>query len=158
MKLDQADDLPIDLHNNAPVSEGLADILDNIFPAREFSEDGDEWVQDVSKWDEDREAVQRLQRLLEEKLIQRQARMIGICQVRTVSMIQMMRVRQVRRELYSQCFDEIIRQTTIICLERGLLLLRMRDEFRMTMIAAMVGLILQIFSIKLHLLFRLCLS
>ena len=31
---------------------------------------------------------------------------------------------QVRRELYSQCFDEIIRQSTINCVERGLLLLR----------------------------------
>ena len=43
-----------------------------------------------------------------------------------------------RRELYSQCFDETIRQTTIICLERGLLLLRVRDEFRMTLHACMV--------------------
>ena len=31
---------------------------------------------------------------------------------------------QVRRELYSQCFDELIRQSTINCVERGLLLLR----------------------------------
>ena len=46
---------------------------------------------------------------------------------------------QVRRELYSQCFDEIIRQTTIVCLERGLLLLRTRDEFRLTVHACMVS-------------------
>lgn len=38
----------------------------------------------------------------------------------------------VRRELYTQCFDEIIRQVTINCAERGLLLLRIRDEMRMT--------------------------
>lgn len=37
-----------------------------------------------------------------------------------------------RRELYTQCFDEIIRQVTINCAERGLLLLRVRDEMRMT--------------------------
>merc|ERR1712032_314621 len=38
-------------------------------------------------------------------------------------------------ELYSQCFDELIRQVTIICAERGLLLLRVRDEIRMTICA-----------------------
>ena len=37
-----------------------------------------------------------------------------------------------REELYSQCFDEIIRQVTIECPERGLLLLRVRDEIQMT--------------------------
>ena len=37
---------------------------------------------------------------------------------------------QVRRELYAQCFEELIRQTLISSLERGLLLLRLRDEFR----------------------------
>merc|ERR1711920_1094728 len=35
----------------------------------------------------------------------------------------------------SQCFDELIRQVTIICAERGLLLLRVRDEIRMTICA-----------------------
>ena len=52
-------------------------------------------------------------------MIQLQARQEGICQK--------------RRELYSQCFDEVIRQTTISCVERGLILLRVRDEFRMTL-------------------------
>ena len=40
-----------------------------------------------------------------------------------------------RRELYSQCFDELIRQSTINCAERGLLMLRVRDELKMTLIA-----------------------
>jgi dynein light intermediate chain len=35
--------------------------------------------------------------------------------------------------LYAQCFDEVIRQCTINCVERGLLLLRVRDELRMTL-------------------------
>lgn len=48
-----------------------------------------------------------------------QARETGICPI--------------RRELYSQCFDELIRQITVNCGERGLLLLRIRDEMRMTM-------------------------
>ena len=38
----------------------------------------------------------------------------------------------VREELYSQCFDEIIRQVTIECPECGLLFLRVRDEIKMT--------------------------
>ena len=46
---------------------------------------------------------------------------------------------QVRRELYAQCFDELIRQSTINCTERGLLLLRVRDELRMTLHAYQVG-------------------
>ena len=37
-----------------------------------------------------------------------------------------------REELYAQCLDEMIRQVTINCAERGLLLLRIRDEMRMT--------------------------
>ena len=59
------------------------------------------------------------QEQLDQKLEQRQARETGICQV--------------RRELYAQCFDEVIRQCTINCVERGLLLLRVRDELRMTL-------------------------
>merc|ERR1739848_659276 len=36
---------------------------------------------------------------------------------------------------YAQCFDELIRQVTINCPERGLLLLRVRDEIRMSIAA-----------------------
>merc|ERR1712061_430488 len=53
--------------------------------------------------------------------MERQARETGICPV--------------REELYSQCFDELIRQVTINCPERGLLLLRVRDEIRMSIAA-----------------------
>lgn len=34
--------------------------------------------------------------------------------------------------MYSQSFDEIIRQVTINCAERGFLLVRVRDEIKMT--------------------------
>merc|ERR1711865_438596 len=56
-----------------------------------------------------------------EAIEKRQARETGICPV--------------REELYAQCFDELIRQVTINCAERGLLLLRVRDEIRMTIAA-----------------------
>merc|ERR1711998_184327 len=61
--------------------------------------------------------VINLQEELDKRLQQRQARETGICPI--------------REELYAQCFDELIRQVTIICAERGLLLLRVRDEIRM---------------------------
>lgn len=38
----------------------------------------------------------------------------------------------IREELYSQAFDELIRQVTINCAERGFLLVRVRDEIKMT--------------------------
>jgi dynein light intermediate chain len=60
------------------------------------------------------------QEQLDTFLQQRQARETGICPV--------------RRELYSQAFDELIRQVTINCAERGLLLLRVRNEIRMTLV------------------------
>merc|ERR1719310_742179 len=53
--------------------------------------------------------------------MERQARETGICPV--------------REELYAQCFDELIRQVTINGPERGLLLLRVRDEIRMSIAA-----------------------
>lgn len=62
-----------------------------------------------------------LQKHLDKALQARQARETGICPI--------------REELYAQTFDEIIRQCTIICAERGLLLLRVRDEIRMTICA-----------------------
>merc|ERR1711967_49175 len=65
--------------------------------------------------------VINLQEQLDRKLQQRQARETGICPV--------------REELYAQCFDELIRQVTINCAERGLLLLRVRDEIRLTIAA-----------------------
>merc|ERR1719230_821889 len=55
---------------------------------------------------------------LDKRLLERQARETGICPV--------------REDLYSQCFDELIRQVTLDGPERGLLLLRVRDEIRMT--------------------------
>merc|ERR1711920_1003875 len=65
--------------------------------------------------------VARLREMLDQKLMERQARDNGICPV--------------REELFSQCFDEIIRQVTLAEPVRGLLLLRVRDEIRMTITA-----------------------
>lgn len=62
--------------------------------------------------------VINLQDELDKKLQERQARETGICPI--------------REELYSQAFDELIREVTINCAERGFLLVRVRDEIKMT--------------------------
>ncbi|XP_064028548.1 axonemal dynein light intermediate polypeptide 1 isoform X2 [Pogoniulus pusillus] len=97
------------------------ELLNAILPPREWEEENHRWVQEVSSAPGTRLDVVQLQEQLDLKLQQRQARETGICPV--------------RRELYSQCFDELIRQTTIACAERGLLLLRVRDELQMTLAA-----------------------
>jgi len=100
----------------------LTEVLHAILPARQYmAGDGMLLKQDVSSTASSREDVINLQMKLDERLQERQARENGICPV--------------REELYSQCFDELIRQVTIESPERGLLLLRVRDEVRMTIAA-----------------------
>lgn len=75
-------------------------------------------MQNISKDPATRLDVISLQEKLDKKLSERKARETGICPV--------------REELYSQCFDELIRQVTLDSPERGLLLMRTRDEVKMT--------------------------
>jgi len=104
-----------------PATTQTEDILNSILPPREWTEDGQLWIQYVSSTPATRLDVVNLQELLDHQLQSRQARETGICPI--------------REELYAQCFDELIRQITINCAERGLLLLRVRDEARMTITA-----------------------
>jgi len=97
------------------------DILNAILPPREWVETGKHYIQYVSHQEATRVDVARLREMLDQKLMERQARESGICPV--------------REELFSQCFDEIIRQVTLNEPERGLLLLRVRDEIKMTIAA-----------------------
>lgn len=62
--------------------------------------------------------VLNLQDRLDQELKERHARPLGICPV--------------REDLHFQCFDELIRQVTIACAERGALLTRVRDELQLT--------------------------
>ncbi len=59
-----------------------------------------------------------LQDELDKRMQAKEARETGICPK--------------REELFAQCFDELIRQITINCAERGFLLVRVRDEIKMT--------------------------
>ena len=92
--------------------------MNSILPPREYSDAGQLWVQYVSPIPATRLDVIILQEELDKKLQERQARETGICPI--------------REELYSQAFDELIRQVTINCAERGFLLVRVRDEIKMT--------------------------
>mmetsp|Transcript_47409 Transcript_47409/g.148328 ORF Transcript_47409/g.148328 Transcript_47409/m.148328 type:complete len:189 (-) Transcript_47409:2186-2752(-) len=97
------------------------DILNAILPPREWTEGGELWVQYVSTQMPTRSDAIRLAERLDQRLKLRGAREHGICTI--------------REEIYAQCFDELIRQVTIDCPERGLLFLRLRDEARMRIAA-----------------------
>jgi len=101
-----------------PSASQLDDMVNSMLPPREWTQESGTWMQYVSKEMASRLDVITLQESLDKKLVERQARESGICPV--------------REDLYSQVFDELIRQTTIDGPERGLLLLRARDEIRMT--------------------------
>ncbi|BES91576.1 Dynein, axonemal, light intermediate chain 1 [Nesidiocoris tenuis] len=97
----------------------VQEILDMISPPLEFEEDGKKWKQQVSMEPVTRSDVHKLGENLNIRLRTRQARSAGICSVRL--------------DLFSQLFDELIRHVTLNSGERGLLLLRIRDELRMTL-------------------------
>lgn len=59
-----------------------------------------------------------LQKRLDEELARNQIRETGICPI--------------REKLYGECFDELIRQITINCSHKGIMLVRVRDEMRMS--------------------------
>ena len=75
------------------------DVLNSILPPREWVEQGKHFIQYVSHEPATRIDVARLREMLDQKLLERQARESGLCPVRD--------------ELFSQCFDEIIRQVTL---------------------------------------------
>ncbi|XP_028309237.1 axonemal dynein light intermediate polypeptide 1 [Gouania willdenowi] len=104
--------------SNKTVQQKNDDILNCIFPPRKWKEGNQLCVQQVSSVPCTRLDVVSLENSLDTKLQQKQARATGICHV--------------RRELYTQCFDELIRQVAVSCAERGLLLSRVKNEIQMT--------------------------
>ena len=96
-------------------------IIDRILPPRQFEKDGQLWMQHVSPTPATAIDAVNLQPKLDKRLVELEAHETGICPV--------------REELYAQVIDELVRQATVVCVERGLLLLRVRDEMRMTVAA-----------------------
>ena len=101
-----------------PKNSQLVETLNSMFPPKQWEEEGHRYIQYVSSEPATREKSRDLFKALDQKLKERRAKDKGICPV--------------RQELYSQCFDEIIRQVTIDNTERGLLLLKVRDEIKMS--------------------------
>ncbi|KAL4477344.1 hypothetical protein ABPG72_002338 [Tetrahymena utriculariae] len=106
---------PLDQKSN------IEEILNSIFPPKKWQKNNEYYKANVSADEVSRFDLQDLEETLNKKLRLRQARKNGICPV--------------REDLHNQLFDEIIRQCTINCPERGLLLLRVRDNLRMTFAA-----------------------
>ena len=102
-------------------SPDIDSLLNIMIPPIEFTENMKKYIKYVSHACSSRKDVIQLQKALDERLVARQAKDHGICPI--------------REELHSQCFNEILRQVTIDCPERGLLLMRVRDEMKMTISA-----------------------
>lgn len=94
------------------------DILKMIFPPRAMTYENKDYVQNISTEDPLKEDITMLALKLQQKLKERQARVKGICDV--------------RYEIYDEAFNELIRQVAINCPERGLLLMKVRDEMKIT--------------------------
>ncbi|KAF2357202.1 Axonemal dynein light chain [Trinorchestia longiramus] len=108
--------------NGETDSVELGQILDVLLPPyQSYDSKNHLWITKASRTPPTRGSVIQLWEQLDIKLLERQARPSGICTVRS--------------ELFQECFDELIRQVTIDCAERGLLLARVRDEALMTLTA-----------------------
>ena len=97
----------------------LKDALNKILPPKKIIMNGQLWVQYVSCTPVTKMEVVTLKNGLEKRLKTLNAKETGICPI--------------REELYEECFDELIRQVTINCLERGILMMLVKQESMMTM-------------------------
>ena len=96
----------------------VKDALNKILPPKKITDNDQIWVQYVTCTPCGKADVINLQEDLDRRLQTEQARETGICPI--------------REKLYVECFDELIRQVTINCLERGILLMRIKKELIMT--------------------------
>ena len=96
----------------------VKDALNRLLPPKKITDKDQEWVQYVTCTPVAKADVVSLQENLDRRLQTEQARETGICPI--------------REKLYTECFDELIRQITLNCLERGILLTRIKKELNMT--------------------------
>jgi|Transcript_28920 dynein light intermediate chain len=115
-KLRQKKDLPP--FDTRPQNPAAQEVIDRFILPKTWEEDDAVWIQKASAQPATRLEVVTLQEKLNSMLHDLGAKDTGICPV--------------RKKLYAECFDEVIRQVTAECVERGLLLLRVRDERRAT--------------------------
>jgi len=105
--------------DNLPPKE-IEEVLLHIFPPfDEEVEEGKIMRTMASQVIASESDVTQLNKAMEMLLKERHARPDGICPM--------------RRQIFSQCMDEIIRQEILECPERGVVVLRLRNELSMTM-------------------------
>ena len=97
----------------------LKDALNKILPPKKKIMNGQLWVQYASCTPVTKIEVVTLKEGLEKRIKTLNAKETGICPI--------------REQLYDECFDELIRQVTINCLERGILMMLVKQESAMTM-------------------------
>lgn len=102
-------------NENAP---GVKETLNAIFPPKTWEKEGRKFYQYISFEPATRTKSKELYNNFEKKLKERRARETGICPI--------------REQIFSELFDELIREVSIECPERGLLLLKVRDELKNT--------------------------
>ncbi|KAL5238172.1 hypothetical protein ACI65C_005582 [Semiaphis heraclei] len=100
---------------------GYNKVFEYIYPPVEWVEDGVKWRRVASTERPDRTHMLALAQDLKSKLLFWHARMHGICLI--------------RRELYAQCFNELIRQVCVNSIDRGELLIKIRNEYNSSIIA-----------------------
>lgn len=110
---------PIDSSVNHEELTDIQDILNHILPPKRWEKDGKYWNQTVSSVPATRLDVITLHEEVESLIRDRNAKPFGICPI--------------RRDIFNQYFDELLRQVTVNCAERGLLLMRVRDELTMSL-------------------------
>ena len=96
----------------------LKSYLDTILPPKESTDEGKIYMQFVSTTEADKDTVIKLASELENQMKVRNAKETGIDNN--------------REELYSECFDELIRQITVNSLQRGELLNHVKDQMKET--------------------------
>lgn len=114
-------DLDMELEPGSSVElhdEVIEEIIDSIYIPREIIRNGKRFLLRLSREPSSRSDIEHLGKVFDEYVKERQVRMHGYCPI--------------RRELYDLLFNELIRQATLFCPERGAMLLRIRDELLLT--------------------------
>ncbi|KAG6613220.1 33 kDa inner dynein arm light chain, axonemal [Phytophthora cinnamomi] len=101
-----------------PAAALSREIMDAVLPPKTWQNTHGKWQRMVSMMPATRTDTQKLQETFDQLLEQYQARVHAICPV--------------REKFFLQVFEELIREVTCECPERGLMLLRVRDELRLT--------------------------
>ena len=96
----------------------VKDALNKILPPETLIVNDQLWVQYVSCTPVTKMEVVNLKQGLDKRLKILNAKETGVCLI--------------REKLYDECFDDIIRQVTINCLERGILMKLVKEERKMT--------------------------